>query len=318
MRNIIQMIFYRIWRNKAYLFLSVFVTPIVILLAISFSRNMTTSINIAIVGDNEISILENENINISYLKDKPPFSDIMEGKYDAVVTFSDNTYSIETIKNSQVKEAINSLLQGQFYQFNQSSSQRGEISNLTGFIMMFVLLIGVMLYRFYYEEHGTIEKRILSTPISNFQYIMSHYVTVCMMCFLPIFIIISIYKIFIGFDSTISIVSIGSIVLLMSLLGSSLGLFISSIMHSDENAILVGAMTIIITTLLSGSFREITQNSVTLFISKLLPQKYILDYAISLENNQTINIGGIIYVILLSLIFILLALQKKQLCQIKN
>lgn len=311
MNKLIKMILYRIWHKKAYLFLPIIVTPIVLLLAINFTQNISTNLSIAIVSENENEILESKSIEVSYVKEKPAFSKVMDGTYDAIVIMDNGTYKIETDKDNHVKEAINNFLQGKPYDLTQSSSHRGEISNLAGFIMMFVLLIGVMLYKFYYEERGTIEKRILSTPISALKYIMSHCITVWGMVFFPTFIIISIYKLLIGFDSTVSIAGIASIIFLMSFLGSSFGLFLTSLIYSEENAILVGAMSVIITTLLSGSFREITVNGITLFIQKVLPQKYILDYAICLENNQMINIAGIVYILLLCSTFILIAVCLK-------
>lgn len=311
MKKIIKMILYRIWHKKAYLFLPIIVTPIVLILAINFTQNISANVNIAVVGKNENKILENGSIKVTYVQQKPAFSKVMDGTYDAIVTTNNGTYNIETDKDNHVKEAINNFLQGKPSILTQSSSYRGEISNLTGFIMMFILLIGVMLYKFYYEERGTIENRILSMPISPLSYIMSHCITVWGMVFFPTFIIISIYKLFIGFDSTVNIAGIASIVFLMSFLGSSFGLLLTSLIRSEENAILVGAMSVIITTLLSGSFREITTNGITPFIQKLLPQKYILDYAICLENNQTINITGIIYILLLCGVFILIAVCLK-------
>ena len=308
MKKIIKMIFYRIKHNKAYLFFPIVVTPIIIALSINFTQNMTSSINIAIVGCSDISLHQSDGINISYLDVKPPFSEVMDGKYDAVITTENGNYSIETIKGSTVKNAIEDMLQGKSPSFDTSFATRGEISNLTGFIMMFVLSTGVMLYKFYYEEKGGLEMRILSSPISNTKYILSHVLTVFLTIFIPIIIITSTYEIIWGFDTNISVLEISSIIFLMSLLGSTLGLFISSIINSDENAVLVGTMTVICTTLLSGSFKEIASNNVTKFISSLLPQKYILDYAISLENNKSVNLMGVLYVIILSFAFVLLSL----------
>lgn len=67
MKEIVKMIFYRIRKNKAYLFLPIIVTPIVIALSINFTENMTTSAKIAIVGCNDISLHQSDNINVCYL-----------------------------------------------------------------------------------------------------------------------------------------------------------------------------------------------------------------------------------------------------------
>lgn len=308
MLNLMKMIMYRILHNKTFLFLPVIVTPIVIMLSIFFTNNMATNANIAIVNQSNISFAKSAGVNITYLDSTPPLSDLMQGKYDAIVNVNnDKSFDIQTIKNENFKAAIEDTLSGKTPHWNLSS-KRGEISNLTGFIMMFVLLIGIMLYRFYYEEKNGIDKRILSSPITYIKYSLSHCIVVLGIVFIPMIIIILGYSLIWGFDTNMNNLDLCLIFGLMALLGSSLGLFISSIVKSDDNAVLVGAMTVISTTLLSGSFRDITSTKITMFISKILPQKYILDYAMNLENNQKVNSLGILYVLILCLLFILLSL----------
>lgn len=293
---------YRISHNKAFLFMPFIVTPLVLILSLFFTHNMTTHANIGIIGD--CPAIQSDGIKITYLEKMPPFSDLMQGRYDTIVIYNNGSYTLKTVKGEDFQQALISVLNGETPVWTHRQP-RGEVSNLTGFIMMFVLLIGIMLYRFYYEEKGGIDRRILSSPVNHVQYMLSHCFVVFIMVYLPVMLVICGFSFWHGFHSNASIFQIAFIFLLLALLGTTLGFFLSSLIRSDESAILLGSMTVIVTTLLSGGFREITSAGIAQTISKLLPQKYILDFAIAVENGTSLNYSGILGVLILCCIFLL-------------
>lgn len=305
MLPLIKSLAYRIIHNKAFLFLPIIVTPLVLILSLYFTHNMTTYANIAVVGD--YPTIQADGVKITPLEEVPPFSDLMQGRFDAVVIFDGENYTIETVKGDTFQEALTTVLNGGTPNWT-SGQARGEVANLTGFIMMFVLLIGIMLYRFYYEEKDGIDRRILSSPVNYIQYMLSHCIVVLLMVYVPVMLIITGFSIFHGFQSNASILQIAFIFFMLSLLGTTLGFCLSSLIPSDESAILLGSMTVIVTTLLSGGFREITSAGIAQTISKFLPQKYILDYAMAVENCTQVNYLSIVGVFLLCGLFLIIGL----------
>ena len=306
MFQIIKMIIYRILHNLVFLFLPLIVTPIVIALSLFFTHNMSVNANIAIVGECDIDFSNIDAIKVTYLESEPKISELLQGKYDAAITVTDGKFEITTIKGEQFRNALDELLEGETPEWNYGQV-RGEVANLVGFIMMFVLLLGVMLYRFYYEEKGGIDRRILSTKINYLGYCLSHCIVVFCMVFIPIIAVILIFSWIHGFNSNVSNYQIILIIGTISLLGATYGFFISSLIESDESAILLGAMTIIISTLISGSFRNTVNNPIIEYISHMLPQKQILDYVIALEGDQFLP-AHLIVCILFSIAFVMLGL----------
>ncbi|OCA97212.1 ABC transporter permease [Clostridium beijerinckii] len=306
MTNLIKMIFYRILKNKAYLFMPIIVTPLVILASISFTMNSSIKANIAVIGmDN--SNLSIKDVKVTSIEEQPKFSDLVQDKYDAIVMYENGKYNIETVKGETFKTALEDALNGKTPSWG-NDLKRGTISNLVGFITMFILLVSVMLYRFYYEEKNGINKRILSSTINYIEYSLAHCTIVFTMIFMPTILIILLYSGIWGFNSNVSNLQLILIFFVLCFLGTALGFMISSIVKYDQNATLIGAMLVIITTLLSGSFRPVPQQGLAKIISEMLPQKYILDFPLAIENYKNVNYISIIIILIFSIVLIFLGI----------
>lgn len=313
MTNLIKMIFYRISINKAYLFMPIIVTPLVILASISFTMNTSIKANIAIIGMNS-SNLSIKDVKITNITEEPKLSDLVQDKYDAIVNYKDGKYNIETVKGEVFKTALEDALNGKTPSWS-NDLKRGPISNLVGFITMFILLVAIMLYRFYYEEKDGINKRILSSTINYIKYSIAHCIIVFIMIFIPTILIILLYNGVWGFNSNVSNLQLIFVFFILCLLGTALGSIISSIVKYDQNATLIGAMLVIITTLLSGSFRPVPQEGAAKIISEILPQKYIVDFPLAIENYKNINYSSMILILIFSLglIFLGIVINKRKL-----
>lgn len=313
MIKVIKGILYRMINNKAYLVMPIIITPIVIFAAIYFTNNLTVKGNIAVVGMDNIK-LSIKDVKITKLKEQPKFSELVQNKYDAVVLYKDGKYKVETVKNKDFKENIEACINGKTPKWDQET-KRGVASNIIGFSTMFILLLGVMLYRFYYEEKSGISKRILSGTISYDQYAVAHIISVFLMMFMPTVSITLVAKRILDINTRVSSFQLAFILFVLCSFAASFGFLICSIIKEDENATLVGSMVILITTLLSGSFFAVAKNGTLNKLSNLFPQKHILDFTIALENNNNVSYIGmsIVLALTIALIFLGIAINRRKL-----
>ncbi len=65
-------------------------------------------------------------------------------------------------------------------------------------------------------------------------------------------------------------------------------------------------MTVMMTSLLSGSFIEIAKGGIAEKISYLFPQRYIVDFAINLENGNKLGFISMFVITGVSILFIVL------------
>ncbi|AGF58469.1 ABC-2 type transport system permease protein [Clostridium saccharoperbutylacetonicum] len=304
MINVIKGILYRMINSKTYLIMPIIITPIVIVAAIYFSSSFVERANIGVVRNDNINF-NSTQANITQLKNKVPLSDLVKNKYDAVIYYEDGKVQVDTVKGNDFKSKLLKIANGENVEI-KDGEKRGVAANIVGYITMFIILLGVMLYRFYFNEKKGISKRVISADISYEQYILSHFVSVFIMIFVPTVIVVTIAKEVLKLDTNVTVFELDFIVLVLALLASAFGLLISSIVKEEESASMLGVMINIITTLLAGSFFTISNNTLINIISDIMPQKHILNFTIALENGKT-NYIDIINVIFLCIIMIILS-----------
>jgi ABC-2 type transport system permease protein len=303
MINVIKGILYRMINSKTYLIMPIVITPIVIAAAIYFSSSFVERANIGVVRNDNINFNSAE-LNITQLENKVPLSDLVKNKYDAVIYYEDGKVQVDTVKGNDFKSKLLKIANGENVEI-KDGEKRGVAANIVGYITMFITLLGVMLYKFYFDEKKGISKRVISANISYEQYILSHFVSVFIMIFVPTVIVVTIAKEVLKLDTNVTVFELDFIVLVLALLASAFGLLISSIVKEEESASMLGVMINIITTLLAGSFFTISNNTLINIIGDLMPQKHILDFTIALENGKInyIDIINVIFVCIIMIIF---------------
>ncbi|WP_454051987.1 ABC transporter permease [Clostridium sp. Marseille-Q7071] len=305
--NMIKNNFIRILQNKFYIINIILIIPTMIFIAIYFTGRLEIKANLAVVGANNLPINSN-SIKVNYINKEPQLSDLVLNKYDAVIKSNNGVYEVITVKSHKFKENIEKLLKRESIDNVFSSENRGIGTNILGYLTMFILLQGLMFFTLFYEERDKgISKRVLSHPITAMNYFLAHAISCFIMVFLPITIIILISVNILNLNTNISNIQFIFILGILCILGSAFGLFISSLVKSEDNATLFGSMLLVITTLISGSFCSIDSQGVIGKIGKILPQRKIVDYTIAVENNRTLDYRGLIMIILLSIILFMLA-----------
>jgi len=303
MINVIKGILYRMIKNKSYLIMPIVITPIVIAAAIYFSSSIIEKTNIGIVGYCNINFNKDE-INIIKLKDKVPLSDLVKNKYAAVIIFENGKAEVDTIKGNEFKNKLEKIVNGENVTIKDGEN-RGVASNIIGYITMFTILLGVLLYKFFFDDKKGIAKRIISTNITYEQYVFSHFISVFIVIFVPTVVATILAKEVFNIDTKVTILEFVFIVFILSFLSSAFGLLMSSVAKEEESASMLGNMINIITTLLAGSFFTISNNNLINTLGNIMPQKHILDFTIALENGRVLGYTDILNVILISFIMII-------------
>lgn len=304
MKQLIKMIFYRISQNTIYLLMALFIPPLVAIATIIFTNNIENNIRIAVMGNEQISM---PNITAINIKEKPMLSELVQGKYDAIVWKSEE-YKIETLKGEEFEIALDRVLnKGETVEEAfKSKEQRGIISNLMGFLTMFILLLGSMLYKFYYKERSGTDKRIIVSKVGYFKYTLSHPMVVFLILFVPTSIILLVAKNMLNLSTNVTNSQLLLMIFVLCILSACFSFFIASIFKTEQNGSLTSTMVIIITSLVSGSFIEISKTGLAREISYLFPQRYIIDFAINLENGNKAGYLSILVIIVISIIMLTL------------
>ena len=303
MINVIKGILYRMINNKGYLMMPLVITPIVIATAIYFSSSFMAKANIGVVGDTNINFNSDE-INIVKLENKVPLSDLVKNKYEAVISFENGKAVVETIKDEEFKNKLERISNGEKVTI-EAGEKRGVAANIVGYITMFVIILGVMLYKFFFDDQKGIAKRVISANISYEQYVCSHFVSVFLMISVPTTIITVLSKEVLNLNTSVTALELILIIMILSFLGSAFGLLMSSVTRSEESATMLGNMINIITTLLAGSFFTISNNWFINVIGNIMPQRHLLNFTIALENGKNITYADIGIVIVVSFLMII-------------
>ena len=78
---------------------------------------------------------------------------------------------------------------------------------------------------------------------------------------------------------------------------------------------MLGNMFAIVGTIVSGGFVQVTDNEIFNAVVQVFPQKQIMWLLLSLENHTAVPVLGILYVAVISILFIVIAIiiEKKKL-----
>jgi len=300
MLNLIKMIFYRISQNTIYLLMAVFIPPIVTIAAIIFTNNIEHNIRVVNLGQEKINI---KNVAVVNMEKKPPASDLVQGKYDAIIYKNNGKYTFETLKGEEFEIGLDRVFnKGETVENAfKSKENRGVLSNLMGFLTMLILLLGSMLYKFFYQEKNGTDKRIAISNVGYWKYSLSHPIVVFLILFVPTSIILLIANTFLGLNTGVSNINLMFITFVLCMLAASFCFFIASIFKTEEHGSLVSSMVIMVTSLVSGSFIEISKAGFARSISYIFPQRYLIDYIIHLESGWNKGYVSMVVIIVICL-----------------
>ena len=305
MISLLKMIIYRTINNKIFLLLVLFVPAIVVIGSIIYTNNIELSIRVGVIGEKMPNI---KSLSCIALQEEPKLSELVEGKYDAIIEFKDNKYEIRSVKGENFDKSLDDVLnEGKTVQESFSSKiSRGVIGNLVGFLSMLLIMLGSILYKFYYQDKGGIARRIVVSKVGYIKYILSYPISVFLVLFIPAWIITLVSSSTLKLGESIKFPELTFMMFVLCFLGASYNFLVASFSRHEQNGGLFATMTVMMTSLLSGSFIEITKGGIAEKISYIFPQRYIVDFAINLEKGNKLGFISMFVIIGVSILFIII------------
>lgn len=308
MRNILLVMknnLYRFTKEKVMMTMVVGVMPIIICLGVYFNGMDSIKGKIAVVGARieekemiEGSMMDNEKVKVEFLEESPSKTELIKGVYLAEINFQGNEPSVISYGKEDIKKTLEANLKGEVYVGDDNNATvQGKI---IGFLIMFLFFGATTMVMDFFlvdRENGTYT-RVLSGKISYFQYITGQMLYSTVILTIPS----TMWSVFIlkvlNVNLEISYSLFTFLLLLVGVLSSSFGMFISTIFKDRASASMGGSIVVMITCLLGGCLINIADsNKVIGFIRNILPQKRLID----LSNN--FNNTDLIFVIFSILVF---------------
>lgn len=282
MINILKNNYFRLKSKKYYSIIYLIMTILSIVAAVYMTSKFQTKGNIAFVTNDKERAIKSEYFNFISLEREPEKYELALCRYDGIVI--DNgagEYEIYTIKNTEYKQMLKNVM-------DNPDSKEIEI------------------------ELKQIE-RIAVSPLSFLKYILAHFIFNISFIVVPTFLTLTIINIFFKGNIGFSLTQYLGILMLLGALGTSFSLFINAFIKGADNANMIGSASILLTTILSGSFYSFENgNKVLQKILLIFPQKEFLNFVKALEEGKDIlnSLPQILYVITISLAFFFISIIK--------
>lgn len=313
MRAIIRNNFRRLWQQKQLIVLLVIFTTVASAAAIFVSTSLTTTWDIAVVSDQPVAF-EGENVNITQLDAAPKRSTLVSGKYDAILyRNADGGYKIDTIKSDETTAQMVAALEGT--QDLSTFSNRGIGTNILGFLMMFLLLMGSMAMCMYSDDKAQKQiTRVAASPIKISTYLFAHSLFNFCFLFIPTMIILTLIRLISGVDYGYSFWTLTGLIAMICAFSTSFCLLLYSLLSNKaDSAKMTGNTVIILTSILAGSFYAFDKGNRALeMIVTVLPQKAYLTLAEGLEQHAdfTTYLPALAYLLILTVVFYAISVIK--------
>lgn len=300
--------FYRMASKKNYIIVSLVMTIVATSLAVVLSKKMDIKGKIAVVTVSRDEGLKSDYIKFIYMEDEPNKSDLVLGKYDGVLIDKGNgNYEVNTIKGDDYKKIIEEVIKDPKGFKPESNNIRGIGTNILGYLQMFIL-IQTFTYMFLLSEDREQKQieRIATSPISLFKYMLSYFIAIFLLVFVPSFFVIVIIKYIFGISIGFSLIQYAGLLTLIASLGISFAMLLNLLLKVGDTANMVGSSIVVLTTVLSGSFYSFEgSNKILESALWILPQKDFLSFVQGLESGTKISsmIPQLAYILILILAF---------------
>lgn len=309
----------RLMVEKSYLIASTLLTICSVVAAIALMNHVQIKGNIALITnsaeakENVSRFTENKYFNVTALNEAPPKSDLLFHRYDAVVSYKNGAYSIDTIKGDDYKTLVSSALKNPASFVPDLSKERKIGTNIIGYMMMFLLMQGVLYARLFGEdkEKHRIE-RVVMSPIAFLEYLIGHGLFIMLLIIIPSFAVIAAAKLA-GVSIGFTLLQYVLLIVLLAFLSTTFALFLNSLFCETDTPNMIGSSVIVLTSILAGSFYSFAKSS-SLFnkILYILPQKDFILFADALEKKKLTGNTGLelIYILALSIVYLMAACIK--------
>lgn len=312
MLSIVKNDWQRVLSEKFHVLLAVGLTVCALILSIVLTTKVQARLNIAVIGRE--SLEENSMLDVTYLTEVPAQSELVQGRYDAVLSFhKDGSYDVDTIKNDDFKAQLRAAINGDKATFESASQSRKIGTNIIGFMLMFLLMQGVLYARsFADDKEKHIIERVIVSPIGFAKYLTGHIMFAWFMVVIPSFLVIVVTKL-IGIEIGFTLCEYAVLFAVLGILSTCFAMCITSFFLVADDANMTANVLIVMSTVLSGSFYSIASRSKLLDkVMYVIPQKGFLHFVRDWENNMLNfkDMWAMVYVIICSIVLVIIGIIK--------
>ena len=338
--------FFRLAERKSRLFTFLFLTACSIAAALFINANAKMAGSIAVIQGGETA-LPAGRYSITRLDRAPPLSELVAGKYDAVVVYDgQGGREVRTIKNDGFRRALEAALdnpldagEGQQNQPGAGEGQpdqpgdnalqpdrlsagadavqaapRGPGANIVGFMMMFVLMQGVfMTFMFAEDKEGKQIRRVAASPAPFPGYLAAHGLFAFAALLAPAMAMLAAARLLPGVGIGLGLPAYLLVLSLLCALSTAFALFLFAFFSKSDSANMANSAIVVLSSILAGSFYSFDKgNRVLEAAIKVLPQKSFLTMSEMLEQGKGVShwFGHGLYVAALAAFFFAAAVVK--------
>jgi ABC-2 type transport system permease protein len=304
---------FRLIQKRQRLLLMLGIMVISIIIAIYMSGRENAPLHIGVIGDEHHELVSNQRITVSHLTEDPSMLQLLKGEYDAVITKEKNQLTVASIKNEPFENEIRqSLLNPNNTALKQQTTSTG--SRIIGFLLMFLLMSAIVnMYIFNEDKEKHLMERIVATPTFFWKLLLSYSLLTFGLLLFPTLAILAIAKTIFSVTIGFSFIQYLFLLCLISLVGTAYSLFIAAFISTSDQANMIGSMTVMLTTILSGSFFSFEGGNRWIDgLIKWLPQKNYLNIVELIESGGPLKnvYFELFYLLGLTLLFFSLAVLK--------
>lgn len=314
MRAVLKNNMHRLWVRKQLIVLLMVFTLVATAAAIFVSTGLAQTWDVAIVGEKPAGG-KASNVNFIELTQTPRRADLVSGKYDAILTIADDgSYKLDTIKSADVIEQLMSALDGQS-DSTTPVSDRGIGTNVLGYLMMFILLMGSMAMCMYADDQEQKQiTRVAASPVSIKTYLFAHSLFNFCFLFFPTMLILLLVQWVSGITLGYSLLKLTVLIAILCAFATAFCLVLFSFLSNKaDSAIMAGNTVIILTSILAGGFYAFDKGNHALGrIITILPQKAFLTLADLLEQGTafTTYLPVLVYLLAIIVVFYTISVVK--------
>lgn len=294
----------RIFKRLPLMLIMIAVTLVSIVFAVYITGTQQVKGHIVFVSKTSVTSVNSKYLSVVTMKTEPPYSDLVKQRYDAyVIDRGSGNFEIKTLRSNDFKNMVMAVLKNPGVKIPPQKTDRGVGVNIIGFMMMFLLMSTFMnLFTFADDKEQKQLERIAISPIRFPGYLAAHFIY-CLSMFLPQYLMVVILKLS-GFNIGFSLLQYALMFAVIGFLGISTAMLLHTLIKKPDNANMLGNSIIVLTSVLAGSFYSFSKNNAVLDnIVKVLPQKQIMDFALHLQNGDSLShLAPLIYAVAFSLV----------------
>lgn len=282
----LKMNFLRAQKNKIGLVIGFLILPVVIFCVLNFWEGNREIGKIAVIGNNaELeAYLSDHNFSFKKMEEMPSLRDVMLRTYEGSIQKDGN--GVEYYVNyggNKTDLVLKSIIQRTY--------EQPEVLN-SAFQTIFLYVFGLMFLQAILNMRLFIEDRQIGIFIrlqncfsNRQQYMLSHLLyNVAMLFFPSVFSLILFGKI-LNHVFIEGIFKIATVTLVAAVFCSVMALLLCVLVKNNDSTIMVGNIVVVLTTLLSGTFGEITSGVLSV-ISAFMPQKLFVQWLNLTESDK--------------------------------